>query len=63
MSRYSPAAGRSAKAEVALRAGIERHTLNRIEGAHAAARLDALILILVLIADAVGVPLAQLVRE
>ncbi|MFE5560923.1 hypothetical protein [Streptomyces sp. NPDC056544] len=61
MSRYSPAAGRSAKTEVALRAGIERHTLNRIEGAHAAARLDALIL--VLIADAVGVPLAQLVRE
>ncbi|WP_328787807.1 helix-turn-helix domain-containing protein [Streptomyces sp. NBC_00273] len=45
--------------EVAPRAGIERHTLNRIEGGHAAARLDTL----VLIADAIGAPLVQLVRE
>ncbi|MFF4390308.1 helix-turn-helix domain-containing protein [Streptomyces sp. NPDC001552] len=45
--------------EVARRAGIERHTLNRIEGGHAAARLDTLILT----ADAIGLPLAQLVRE
>nr|WSX48909.1 helix-turn-helix domain-containing protein [Streptomyces sp. NBC_00974] len=45
--------------QVALRAGIERPTLNRIEGGHASARLDTLILI----ADAIGVPLAHLVRE
>lgn len=43
---------------VALRAGIERHNLNRIEQGHAAARLDTLLRI----ADAIGVPLTDLVR-
>ena len=43
---------------VALRAGIERHNLNRIEQGHAAARLDTLLRI----ADAIGVPLTELVR-
>lgn len=43
---------------VALQAGIERHNLNRIEQGHAAARLDTLLRI----ADAIGVPLADLVR-
>ncbi|MGO4461357.1 helix-turn-helix domain-containing protein [Streptomyces sp. M-16] len=45
--------------ELALRAGIDRQTLNRIEQGHASPRLDSLILI----ADALGVPLAQLVRD
>lgn len=44
---------------LALRAGIDRQTLNRIEQGHASARLDTLILM----ADAIGVPLAHLVRE
>ena len=43
---------------VALRAGIERHNLNRIEQGHVAARLDTLLRI----ADAIGVSLADLVR-
>lgn len=43
---------------VALLAGIERHNLNRVEQGHAAARLDTLLRI----ADAIGVPLSQLVR-
>jgi transcriptional regulator with XRE-family HTH domain len=44
--------------QVAHQAGIERHTLNRIEQGHSSARLDTLILI----ADVIGVPLAELVR-
>ncbi|MFD0353532.1 helix-turn-helix domain-containing protein [Streptomyces sp. NPDC127110] len=44
---------------LALRAGIDRQTLNRIEQGHASARLDSLILI----ADALGVPLSHLVRD
>ncbi|GAA3489682.1 MULTISPECIES: helix-turn-helix domain-containing protein [Streptomyces] len=43
---------------VALRIGMERHNDNRIEQGHASARLDSLLLI----ADAIGVPLADLVR-
>ncbi|MCX5431845.1 helix-turn-helix domain-containing protein [Streptomyces sp. NBC_00062] len=45
--------------EVALRAGITLGPYNRIEQGHAAARIDTLIRI----ADAIGVPLADLVRE
>ncbi|GAA3374762.1 helix-turn-helix domain-containing protein [Streptomyces racemochromogenes] len=45
--------------ELALRAGIDRQTLNRIEQGHASPRLDSLILI----ADALGVPLARLMRD
>ncbi|MGW2177727.1 helix-turn-helix domain-containing protein [Streptomyces sp. NPDC001732] len=45
--------------EVALRAGITLGLYNRIEQGHAAARIDTLIRI----ADAIGVPLADLVRE
>ncbi|MDJ0382659.1 hypothetical protein [Streptomyces sp. G-G2] len=36
---------------------------NRIEGGHAAARLDSLLLLLLLVADAIGVPLADRVRS
>ncbi|MFJ2909345.1 helix-turn-helix domain-containing protein [Streptomyces sp. NPDC087228] len=45
--------------DVALRAGITLGPYNRIEQGHAAARIDTLIRI----ADAIGVPLADLVRE
>jgi transcriptional regulator with XRE-family HTH domain len=45
--------------EVALRAGITLAPYNRIEQGHAAALIDSLIRI----ADAIGVPLADLVRE
>lgn len=38
--------------------GIDRQTINRIEQGHAAPRIDSLIRI----ADAIGVPLADLVR-
>ncbi|MEU8886757.1 helix-turn-helix transcriptional regulator [Streptomyces sp. NPDC048442] len=44
--------------QVGLRTGIERNNINRIEQGHSAARLDSLLLI----ADAIGVPLADLVR-
>lgn len=43
---------------VALRCDLQRHNLNRIEQGHAAARIDTLILI----ADAIGVDLADLVQ-
>ncbi|MEU1122116.1 helix-turn-helix transcriptional regulator [Streptomyces sp. NPDC005899] len=43
---------------VALRTGMDRATYNRIEQGHSAALLDSLILI----ADALGVDLADLVR-
>ncbi|MEE4489902.1 helix-turn-helix domain-containing protein [Streptomyces sp. BE230] len=39
--------------------GADRQTINRIEQGHHAARIDTLIRI----ADAIGVPLADLVRE
>ncbi|MFD8404683.1 helix-turn-helix domain-containing protein [Streptomyces anulatus] len=45
--------------QVALRIGMDRATYNRIEQGHAAALVDSLILI----ADAIGVPLSDLVRE
>lgn len=45
--------------EAALRAGLARHNFNRIEQGHSAARIDSLIRI----ADAIGVPLADLVRQ
>ncbi|MFJ8855081.1 helix-turn-helix domain-containing protein [Streptomyces sp. NPDC102437] len=45
--------------EVALRAGITLGPYNRIEQGHAAARIDTLIRV----ADAIGVPLADFVRE
>ncbi|MCX4540514.1 helix-turn-helix transcriptional regulator [Streptomyces sp. NBC_01565] len=44
---------------VALRAGIDRASYVRIEQGHASPLLDSLILI----ADAIGLPLAHLVRE
>lgn len=43
---------------VALRAGVDRASYNRIEQGHQSALLDTLIRI----ADAIGVPLAELVR-
>ncbi|MFB6813134.1 helix-turn-helix domain-containing protein [Streptomyces sp. NPDC056347] len=45
--------------EVALRAGIRIASISEIELGHRAALLDSLIRI----ADAIGVPLADLVRE
>ncbi len=39
-------------------AGLDRQAINRIEQGHASARIDTLILI----ADALGVPLADLVQ-
>ncbi|WP_432111356.1 helix-turn-helix domain-containing protein [Streptomyces sp. YPW6] len=45
--------------QVALRIPMDRATYNRIEMGHAAALLDSLILI----ADVIGVPLSDLVRE
>ncbi|MFF1649889.1 helix-turn-helix domain-containing protein [Streptomyces sp. NPDC058240] len=47
------------RAEVALRVGITLGPYNRIEQGHAATRINTL----TLIADAIGVPLADLVRE
>ncbi|WP_308377902.1 helix-turn-helix transcriptional regulator [Streptomyces sp. ISL-98] len=44
---------------VAARIGMDRATYNRIEQGHASALVDSLILI----ADAIGVPLADLVRQ
>ncbi|MFJ2249464.1 helix-turn-helix domain-containing protein [Streptomyces sp. NPDC093108] len=44
---------------VSLRTGIRIATISEIEQGHRAARIDSLILI----ADAIGVPLADLVRE
>ncbi|PWK74529.1 DNA-binding XRE family transcriptional regulator [Streptomyces sp. CG 926] len=44
--------------ELVLRAGIERHTLNRIERGHASTRLDTL----TVIADVLNVELSELVR-
>jgi transcriptional regulator with XRE-family HTH domain len=44
---------------VGLRAGIGLASYNRIEQGHASPRLDSLIRI----ADAIGVPLSDLVRE
>lgn len=44
--------------QVAMRTGIDRATYNRIEQGHASALLDSLILI----ADAIGTPLSDLVR-
>ncbi|MGR8010414.1 helix-turn-helix domain-containing protein [Streptomyces hypolithicus] len=43
---------------VAAQAGMDRATYNRIEQGHASVLLDSLLLI----ADAIGVPLADLVR-
>ena len=45
--------------ELALDAGLSRHGLNRIEQGHSSVLLDTL----VRIADALDVPLAELVRE
>ncbi|MGW9299443.1 helix-turn-helix domain-containing protein [Streptomyces cyaneofuscatus] len=45
--------------QVALRIPMDRATYNRIEQGHVAALVDSLILI----ADAIGVPLSDLVRE
>ncbi|PVD01361.1 helix-turn-helix transcriptional regulator [Streptomyces sp. CS014] len=45
--------------QVALRVPMDRATYNRIEMGHAAALLDSLILI----ADVIGVPLSDLMRE
>lgn len=45
--------------QVALRVPMDRATYNRIEQGHAAALIDSLILI----ADVIGVPLSDLVRE
>lgn len=45
--------------QVGERTGIDRATYNRIEQGHASPILDSLILI----ADAIGVPLADLVRQ
>ncbi|MFE5090586.1 helix-turn-helix domain-containing protein [Streptomyces sp. NPDC056638] len=45
--------------QVALRAGMALASYNRIEQGHSAALIDSLIRI----ADAIGVPLADLVRE
>lgn len=45
--------------QIALRIGMDRATYNRIEQGHSAALVDSLILI----ADAIGVPLSDLVRE
>lgn len=45
--------------QVALSIGMDRATYNRIEQGHSAPLVDSLILI----ADAIGVPLADLVRE
>ncbi|MET7646344.1 helix-turn-helix transcriptional regulator [Streptomyces sp. NPDC005426] len=44
---------------VGLRAGIGLSSYNRIEQGHSAARIDSLIRI----ADAIGVPLSDLVKE
>ncbi|MEW2631654.1 helix-turn-helix transcriptional regulator [Streptomyces sp. NPDC048389] len=44
---------------VAMATGIDRASVNRIEQGHQSATLDTLLLI----ADAIGVPLADLVRE
>ncbi|MFI8865359.1 helix-turn-helix domain-containing protein [Streptomyces sp. NPDC053707] len=44
--------------QLALRIGMDRATYNRIEQGHSAALLDSLLLI----ADALSVPLADLVR-
>ncbi|WP_233277129.1 helix-turn-helix domain-containing protein [Streptomyces microflavus] len=44
---------------MSLRAGISLDTYNRIEQGHASPRLDTLIKI----ADAIGVPLEDLVRQ
>lgn len=45
--------------QVALTTGLDRSTYNRIEQGHSSALLDSLILI----ADAIGVPLSDLVRD
>ncbi|MFI6285695.1 helix-turn-helix domain-containing protein [Streptomyces sp. NPDC051018] len=45
--------------DISERTGIDRATYGRIELGHASALLDSLILI----ADAIGVPLSQLVRD
>ncbi|MFB8101367.1 helix-turn-helix domain-containing protein [Streptomyces sp. NPDC056007] len=45
--------------QVALRVPMDRATYNRIEQGHSAALVDSLILI----AEAIGVPLSDLVRE
>ncbi|NUS76727.1 MAG: helix-turn-helix transcriptional regulator [Streptomyces sp.] len=45
--------------QIALRIGMDRATYNRIEQGHSAALVDSLILI----ADAIGVLLSDLVRE
>jgi transcriptional regulator with XRE-family HTH domain len=45
--------------QVGERTGIDRATYNRIEQGHASPLLDSLIRI----ADAIGVPLADLVRQ
>ena len=45
--------------QVALMTGIDRATYNRIEQGHSSPLVDTLFLV----ADAIGVPLADLVRE
>lgn len=44
---------------LAERSGVDRQTINRIEQGHVSPRIDTLLLI----ADAIGVPLADLVRQ
>ncbi|MFD8407156.1 helix-turn-helix transcriptional regulator [Streptomyces anulatus] len=57
--RAARLAARYTQEHVALRIGMDRATYNRIEQGHAAALVDSLILI----ADAIGAPLSELVRE
>jgi transcriptional regulator with XRE-family HTH domain len=51
--------GKMTQQQVAERIDMDRATYNRIEQGHASPMLDSLIRI----ADAIGVPLADLVRE
>lgn len=44
---------------LSVRSGVDRQTINRIEQGHASPRVDTLLLL----ADAIGVPLADLVRQ
>lgn len=56
--REARRAAKLTQEDLALRAGIDRQTLNRIERGHASARLDTLIVI----ADVLAVDLSELVR-
>ncbi|WP_097865942.1 helix-turn-helix domain-containing protein [Streptomyces sp. rh34] len=57
--RAARLAARQTQEQIALNTGMDRATYNRIEQGHSAALVDSLILI----ADAIGVPLSDLVRE